>query len=91
MRDVSEIAAQALHDRPEFKIALGGPVAFEQGDGMKVGWQRADFSYFFRRANEEILILAVKPAQRPHHISRVGTNAELRHATDVDGNLHRSI
>ncbi len=58
---------------------------------MKIRRQRADLRHFFRRADQEVLALAIQPAQRPHDIAGVGADAELRHAPDVDGDSHGEI
>ena len=66
-------------------------VVAQQGYGVKVGRQRTDLRHFLRRPDQEVLALAIQPAQRPDNIAGVSANAELSHPPDVDGDSHGEI
>src|SRR5262249_58565040 len=60
----------------------------EQWHRMEVRRQRPDLFDLLRGADEEVLGLPVQASDCPHDVAGVGPNTELRHATDVDGDLH---
>ena len=88
MRNVHDIAAQPPHDRAEIQVAFDRVVVSLERYGMEVWRQGAALRDLGRRSDEEILALTVQARQRPHHVPHVRANAEFRHATDVNGNLH---
>jgi hypothetical protein len=88
---MDEIATQALENGAKVEIASDGRVVSQQRDSMKIRGQRPDLGYFFRRANQEIFVFAIQPAQRSHDVASVSANAKLRHPPDVDGDSHGRI
>ena len=91
MRDVDEVALQTLENGAEIEIALGAGAIVEERDGLKTLVQRADFCDFLWRADQEILIGMVKPAESADDIASIGADTELGHAPNVDGYLHGVI
>ena len=85
---MNEVTTQTADDGPKFKVALGRSLGLEQWYGMEVRRERADLSYLLRRADQEILVLPVQPAKSTNYISGVGANAEIRHAPDINPDLH---
>src|SRR5579863_3343522 len=89
IRNVDQVAVQALQSSPKLAIALHRPLRRRQRYGVKVRRQGADFLNLRRRPNQKIFILAVEPPQRANHITDVRTYAKLSHPPDVDRDLHR--
>ena len=86
-----QVAFQAAQDSTEFEISFACAVGFEQRDGVKVRRERTDFANLLRRADEEVFILPVEAAQSAHDIPGIGPDAEVRHAPNVDADLHALI
>ena len=62
-----------------------------QRDGANVPWQNAEVTNTFRRADEEVLIVLVQSPQGSDDIPDVSSDAEIREAAQIDGNLHELI
>jgi len=88
---MNDITVQPADDRSKFKVALSRGFGLEQRNGVKVMWERPNLPYFFRRPDQEILILPVQPAKGSDYISGVRANAEIRHAPDINPDLHDVI
>jgi len=91
VRDMNDVTMQPAYDGAEFKVALGRGFRLEQRNCVKIGGERPDLPYFFRGSYQEILILPVKPAKGSNYISGVGSYAEIRHAPDINPDLHDVI
>jgi hypothetical protein len=88
---MNQITMQSLENSATMHVAFGGATVVQQRDGLKIGGKQANLRYFLRRAHKEIIVRSIQPAQRPDYIARVGADAKLGHAPDIDRDFHGVI
>ena len=86
-----QITIPSLENAATFQVALRGATVVQQRDVLKIGRKRADFRHFLRRTNKKIFAGVIQSAERPDHVARVGADAKLGHAPDIDGDFHGVI
>ncbi len=91
VRDMHQSAIETLEDGAALEVTPGSGIGLKQRDRLKVGWERSDFRHFFGRTDQKIFVLMVQPGKRPYDVARVGSDAKLGHAPDIDGYLHERI
>ena len=65
VRNVHQVAMQALEDGAVIEIALDGGVVAQQRYGVKIRRERADLRHFFRRADQKVFALvSSRPSAR---------------------------
>ena len=91
MRDVNQVAAQTPDDRSEFEITFRRGFRLGQRNRVKVRRELADLADLFRGSDQEILILAVEPAERAYDVAGISPNAKIGHSPDVNADFHDVI
>src|SRR5258708_26726875 len=86
--DVDQVAVELLQSRAKLPVAFHGPLRFDEGNGVKVRREGANFLDLFRWPDQKILASVVEAAQRPYHVADVSPHAKLSHPPDVDSDLH---
>jgi hypothetical protein len=86
--DVHEITLQPPHYIPKFEAALERVFCVGEWDGLKIVRERAALGHLCRQADQEVLAVAIEVGKISNYIANVGANAEFRHATDVNGDVH---
>jgi len=89
VRDVDEIAFDALDHATEFQVDARGYVSGLEGDRREVGRK---FAYLFAKfvdvADEEVFVGEIDAPNGADDVAQVSGNAEIAHPPDIKGYTH---
>ncbi|HVN20459.1 MAG TPA: hypothetical protein VMU05_16865, partial [Dongiaceae bacterium] len=89
IRDVNQIAFQALQRCPELAVSLQRALRSHGGHVMEIRGECPDLLNLSWRPDQEILVFMINPAKRSNNVADVCPDAKLSHPPDIDGDLHR--
>jgi len=87
MWNVDKIAAKAAEDGAALQVPAKG-IGGGERDGFEIVGELSDLSYFFRGAEQEILVLVIELRERANDVARVSAHAELVDSANVERNAH---